>query len=92
MDPWSPESLEKQKLQEAFKHVDKDKNYVETGYEDDESGAPIQFGNKTECGIIEFGDKLGLKKYHELRAEKNERNGGVAKQFNFDHIKIKEIT
>ena len=26
MDPWSPDSLEKQKLQEAFKHVDKDKN------------------------------------------------------------------
>ena len=26
MDPWSSETLEKQKLQEAFKHVDKDKN------------------------------------------------------------------
>lgn len=73
-------------------HVDANKNYVETGFEADESGAPIQFGNKTECGIIEFGDKLGLKKYHEYRSEKNEANGGMAKQFNFDHIKKRMTT
>lgn len=73
-------------------HVDKNKNWVDEGFEADESGAPIQFGNKTECGILEFADKMGLLKYYQYREEKNELNGGVAKQFNFDHIKKRMTT